>query len=100
MASVNPVVESEVVDLLRLQPIKIDVVERQAGPCVFLDDGKGRTRHFIVDRAQAARESTDKRRLASPELPVEQHHRASRQRAGEPLSRGCGLLFCCSPDDV
>src|SRR5687767_7726153 len=88
----DEVFETEIGNLFRLEPIEIDVMERDAAG-VFLDQREGRARDVIRVGPDAARETANEGGLAGTELAEQQHDVPGLQRGAETLAGRRRVFF-------
>src|SRR5262249_43393802 len=69
----DQLVEPEVVDLVRLEAVQVDMVERRFAAAVLLDQREGWTGHVLGRRAETLREPAHERGLPRPERSEQQH---------------------------
>ena len=76
----------------RRDPVKIEMVHREAGSVVFVEDREGRAGDVPV-RAEGAADAADEAGLPGAEVPEERDDVARLQEPAEPFASGDGLLF-------
>ena len=61
-------IQANLVEIGAIQPIQINMHERQPPAAIFMDQGESRTGHFVGIEPQTVGEAADECRFARPEI--------------------------------
>ena len=84
-------IEADLVEVDALQPVEIEVQERQAAAGVLVDQGEGRAADHVVVEAEPGGQPAHEHGLADAEITAQQHHVPGGERRRRRPGDGQGL---------